>query len=456
MIGRDGLVRMWIAEGLVVEKQGRNLYEAGKGYFNELLNRSMIQPVDMDENGSARACRVHDMILDLIISISAEENFVRISEDQIAKFPECKIRRLSLHANKAIHPETVDMSHVRSLVAFEDACRWIPSLSSSVLRVLSLKNSYRENNSHMDLSNLYHLRYLELGGQLEAGLLEDIGSLKQLKILDLSNGIIQLPASIVQLKQLECLIIGDGVEFPCGIEVLKFLQDVPIVFIHTSHNTIIELSNLTKPRVLKIHASGRKSLEKPSHETLCDHQESSLYGRQEGLWPPAHIQCFINATGFTFSKVPPWWRLFSEFSSLSITVNMLRQDGIQLLGALPLLRFLKLTAHNGTEGRLIIGINHPFFSLEEFRFVGDFLVSEQGVIPKLQRLQLRVRPTRGRGGIHVGLENLTCLKHISLRVECSNLYFCISDVEDLETKARDEIATHPNHPTLDMKRCNKN
>ncbi|XP_073358286.1 disease resistance protein RGA5-like [Aegilops tauschii subsp. strangulata] len=72
-IMRDDLVRKWIAEGFVSNSHGKNLEDVGISYFNELVNRSLIQPV-IDRLG--RVCyKVHDMMLDLILSKCAEDNF---------------------------------------------------------------------------------------------------------------------------------------------------------------------------------------------------------------------------------------------------------------------------------------------------------------------------------------------------------------------------------------------
>lgn len=60
---------MWVAEGFVDEKKGKTLYEVGESYLNELFNRNMLQPSYIYEKGGALWCRVHDIILDLIISI---------------------------------------------------------------------------------------------------------------------------------------------------------------------------------------------------------------------------------------------------------------------------------------------------------------------------------------------------------------------------------------------------
>ncbi|CAN6271440.1 unnamed protein product [Urochloa humidicola] len=69
-IEKDRLIWRWVAEGFV---QGQ---QAGETYFNELINRSLIQLADIDFDGTPKACRVHDTVLDLIISLSMEECFI--------------------------------------------------------------------------------------------------------------------------------------------------------------------------------------------------------------------------------------------------------------------------------------------------------------------------------------------------------------------------------------------
>lgn len=74
-IDKDRLIRRWIAEGFI---QGEKLFELAESYFNELINRSMIRPIDIDAEGRANGCLVHDMMLDLICDLSSEDNFVTI------------------------------------------------------------------------------------------------------------------------------------------------------------------------------------------------------------------------------------------------------------------------------------------------------------------------------------------------------------------------------------------
>ena len=109
---------------------GSSLQETGEGYFNELINRSLIQPV-RDNNSpfvvfgemEVYACQVHDMVLELIIKLSAEEGFIAItslSDGEQAGASSLHqreiIRRVSLHnssnTNASINERRIAQSEV--------------------------------------------------------------------------------------------------------------------------------------------------------------------------------------------------------------------------------------------------------------------------------------------------------------------------------------------------------
>jgi len=128
-IGKNRLIWMWIAEGFICGKQGYSQFEVGESYFNELINRSMIQPKYEIHDMRILSFRVHDMVLDLINALSSEENFITKLNDLSHTSPSEKVRRLRLqNGNGGTHGATVNMQQVRSVVAFSTNSNQIPSL----------------------------------------------------------------------------------------------------------------------------------------------------------------------------------------------------------------------------------------------------------------------------------------------------------------------------------------
>lgn len=99
-IGRSRLIRRWMAEGFIADQQGKSIVDTAEYCIDELINRNMIEPLEIDCSGKPRTCRVHDMMHDLIVSLSIQENFVSILGDDGKMTPSTnKIRRLSLQGS---------------------------------------------------------------------------------------------------------------------------------------------------------------------------------------------------------------------------------------------------------------------------------------------------------------------------------------------------------------------
>ncbi|KAJ1276298.1 hypothetical protein BS78_05G204300 [Paspalum vaginatum] len=431
-VREDTLVQMWVAEGLVDEEKGENLYELGRRYFNELVNRSMIQPANVDELGSVRACRVHDMILDLLISLSAQENFVTMSQGPQLTPQACKIRRLSLQCD----------------------------------------DEQRKIQEHEDDRQAM----LALGGQLETELLGEIGKLQLLRTLDLREAYIhEVPASIVQLTKLEHLYVPMGVKLPDGIGNLRSLRELSRLNAVHSPKTLDEIGNLTELRVLSVYNlddSGLKTFVQrmPNLGNLRSltiefniNDEMSFLECMSNRWKgPACLQRF--ESHFTFiPQLPRWFCSLSELSYLTIAVERLRQDDLQLLGALPMLHFLCLRAGcagDTNERRFLIGAyQQHFHSLAKFVFWQDeiFTMFAQGAMPKLQSLELyfKLRDFEAQETAvsrDIGLENLTSLKHAIIKLDCYDARNIREVLEDVEAMIRDAISMHPCHPTLELLR----
>lgn len=214
-ISRDELVRRWVAEGFVSNCSGLDPCDVAKSYFNELVNRSLIQPAYTDNNIEALYCRVHDMMLDVIIKRCREINFLTVVQNwQAVTEVEDKVRRLFIlngALGDATMPVTSLVSQVRSLAIFEGS-PWTPPLAEfSFLRVLFLE--FPKHVVRLDLASitqLSQLRYLKLVSDKWSP--------------NASTGSVVLPGQIQCLRHLEtleipsvpvCSIPSDVVNLPC-------------------------------------------------------------------------------------------------------------------------------------------------------------------------------------------------------------------------------------------------
>ncbi|KAM3355473.1 hypothetical protein ACQJBY_025949 [Aegilops geniculata] len=256
----------WIAEGFISTKQG-SLYQEAESCFNELVNRSMILQVDVDDDGGfARYCQVHDMVLDLIIiSLSNGENFATVLSGAWNSFPS-KIRRLSLQSsgheqNGAIHIITRSKLHVRSLNVFGEIKHIPPLAGLESLRVLDIFRCYHSfEDKHMrNIGSFYQLRYLKIRSERITELPEDIGKLQNLERL-----LIWWTLQLENCHQLYssyrnwCVYIFVTYGFVFSIDMFRgMLALEEVSYIHIVDNPeefLEELGHLTKLR--KISMSG--------------------------------------------------------------------------------------------------------------------------------------------------------------------------------------------------------
>ncbi|CAO2199923.1 unnamed protein product [Urochloa humidicola] len=135
-IQKQSLINRWVAEGFIHYEEGRTKYETGEGYFNDLINRSMIQPVSV-KYGQAETCRVHDIILDYI-KCKAENFAISLDAAEHLCTTDYKVRRLSIinhmETNVALWANS-NLSQVRSVTIFGRAVK-ISLFPSAALRVL--------------------------------------------------------------------------------------------------------------------------------------------------------------------------------------------------------------------------------------------------------------------------------------------------------------------------------
>jgi disease resistance protein RPM1 len=210
---------------------GLDAEDVAISYFNELINRSMIQPMDTDTSGDVLSCRVHDIMLNVIRSKIEDDNFISmLNNPKILLGMHRNIRRASLQCSGEECRVTSAMvngslSKVRSIYAFGGfSCRSLMFLK--YVRVLHLDIGFggKDVLDLTGISSLFLLRYLKVVRNMKVELPSQIGKLQQLETLDLGDSDSKLPSDIASLPLLLHLTVGEDTVFPDGIGRLRLLR----------------------------------------------------------------------------------------------------------------------------------------------------------------------------------------------------------------------------------------
>uniref|UniRef100_A0A8R7R7L2 NB-ARC domain-containing protein n=1 Tax=Triticum urartu TaxID=4572 RepID=A0A8R7R7L2_TRIUA len=472
LIDRKRLVRHWIAEGFISDERGLSKQEVAENYFYELINKSMVQPVDIEYDGKVPACRVHDMMLEIIISKSVEDNFVTVVGGGQKSLTNRQgfIRRLSVqHIDQELASalEKEDLSHVRSLTVTSSVfMKHFPSLTKfEALRVLDFEGC--KGLEQYDMSNvdrLFQLKYLSFKDTGISKLPSSIVMLHDLEILDLRTPSMQeLPTGIILLTKLQYLLTKAYCKVPNGIGNMRSLREAPRFDItKSSLDAIEELGNLSRLNKLGLcldDGDGYKRHEKVLLSLLCKLSSCKLqslciknrsYGSLDFMdsWSPlpSSFQKLCIYGKMHLANVPKWISPgLTSLAHVNIGLDELREEDLHTLGELPSLLYLHLYLATGPKKKLTVT---GFPCLRRFGLLsldGAYITFQKGAMPKLEKLEQPFDVSVAKAyGFYLGIEHLPCLKVIE--VTLCNEGATLSESKAAAAWIRNEAGAHPNHP----------
>ncbi|KAM0858969.1 hypothetical protein ACQ4PT_047500 [Festuca glaucescens] len=477
----------WIAEGFIATQWGY-LDQEAENYFNELVNRSLIQLIDVDYNGSVQYCQVHDMVLDIIKSLSDEENFATVLSGRRYNSLPSRIRRLSVQSSgrehkEAIHTIIKSKIHVRSLNVFGEMEKIPPLVDFHSLRVLDLghANWWLGNKDIKNIGSLPQLRYLRLHSARITELPEEIGKLQHLETLDLRecNSIRTLPLTIVQLQKLARLFISRRLVLPADIfgsmQALEEVSDIGDV--DNALKFAKDLRCLRRLRKLSIfHDTTLGKATDGGHEKSClELLVSSLSELGKYKLQYLHITGDIGVHLFrdpccTFShlqdlelttvitEVPKGMASLTSIVTLDIKVRIFDEEGLYRLMGMPSLVHLqlKLSTPSRVGRKPTVGSN-GFKLLKVFHYKtqdieGTGIAFAPGAMPLLRRLHIHWTAKDVMSGhydsIDLGIEHLSSLAHLQVETDCDAA--TLGEVEAVEGSVEKAVALHPNRHTLQV------
>ncbi|KAF6992104.1 hypothetical protein CFC21_009134 [Triticum aestivum] len=450
-----------MAEGFLDRQWGR-LDEVAENCINELVNRNLIQPIDIYDDGTVKYCRVHDMVLDLIISLSDEENFATVLNGRAYNSFPNKIRRLSMQFsgkehNGAVCAITETKIYVRSLTTFPqfEQIPHIVLVDFHALRVLDLARCYWLENKHVKhIGSSRHLRYLRIGSGKITELPDEIGKLQHLETLDLRYcySLLRLPSTMAQLRKLVRLSVSNATQLPASgfrslqaLEELRFWKtDDPVRFAE------------------EVNESGKCNLR---HLRIGGEIAERLFCNPYSTYPCLQVLKIMSNIGM----VPRGMASLKNLVKLCIRVWEFDNEGLQVLMGMPSMAHLQLLVIQDIKEKLTVGSN-GFKLLKVFHFLynrpatpfvfkhtasGGLRISEKktdglrltfapGAVPALRRFCLDLNPMIVASDflVHLGVEHLSGVAQLEVKIDCYRAV--LGRVEALESSIEKAINLHPN------------
>lgn len=431
-VSRRRLVCRWIAEAY-----SRDSSIADK-YFMELVERSMILPTQLSVcSKGINSCRLHDLIRDINIEKSMEENLVFRLEEGCSTNTHGAVRHLAITSNwegdEIELRSIVELSRIRSLTVFGKWRRFYISAEMRFLRVLDLENTKGLYNRDLEhIGKLLHLRYLSLRGCHHILYLPDsVGNLRQLETLDIKwTAIAMLPKTIIKLSKLRyvhaCEVLIRGVKMLRWTGRLKDLHTLRYVNLAWGNAVVNEIKGLTGLRKLGVVGINKKNgpwfcsaISSLSRlESLSVHSVGDSVGCLDGISPaPENLQSL--KLSISLEKLPEWINGLQNLEKLMLQNTSLSSNSaaLQALGKLPNLSILSfseiklkvdvLQFQSGLFRRLtVLDLRCVSMEIKLVEF-------EEESMPNLEMLNLRVEETEVAFS---GLEYLQHIKEVRLSV----------------------------------------
>ena len=437
------LIRLWIAEGFIKEKQGLTLEDVAQDYLNQLIYRSMVQVATIDFSGRTRSYRVHDMMREVILSRSEELSFCLVSLQNYSSFDRIA-RRLSIqnNVNTPLETSTTQTRSILILGVDEVSISFLTTCFAN-LKLLKIMDFEGASIDYIpkEVGNLFHLKYLSLRDTKVQMLPKSIGKLHNLETLDLKRSLVyELPVEIITLHKLRylvayienhdiefCINFRQSIKVPNGIGHLESLQKLHKVEANNAA-LIAELGRLRQLRKLEISKLKRENgmalclvLEKLSllrSLRICSTSEEEVLELQSMSSPLPLLQslCLLGR----LEKLPKWIPKLKSIVRIDLIWSRLMDDPLKVLQALPNLMNLRL--YEGCGGEQLHFEGGGFQKLKSL-WLGNLrtlskLIIEESAMPLLEHLVIGASPLLKEvpSGIY-HLKNLKTLEAFELSKE---------------------------------------
>ncbi|KAL7261594.1 hypothetical protein ACSBR1_000100 [Camellia fascicularis] len=417
------LVRLWLAEGFVKRSPTMASEDVAGEYFEDLVNRNLIQISKFRSDGSPRRCRLPSALHDYLLGKTQEINLFHVHRSNFDYNKEAEgqfvLRRIVEYQDiKNCSLNFSQLQYLRSYISFNIQKKDIParevanfvkkiigSRGFGLLRVLDLEGVCKPSLPDK-LGVLFNLRYLGLRWTFLDNLPKSVGDLPNLETLDLKHtNINSLPNSIWKLKHLRHLnlneirldmpkkplrllpglltlwglFVDDKSSIKNGLSKLHDLRELGITFnliLESSLDLADWISELTSLQSLRLRSKDERG--RPSKLHL-----KSL----SALDKLSHL----NLLG-SLQKLPDIHDFPSGLKVLTLSISRLTEDPMPTLGQLQSLTVLRLLANSYLGTKIVCPVG-GFCKLKGLKlWMLNDLVEwdvEEGAMPNLKELNIR-------------------------------------------------------------------
>ncbi|KAH7514468.1 hypothetical protein FEM48_Zijuj11G0092800 [Ziziphus jujuba var. spinosa] len=425
----------------LLESEWRRVYNS----FNwELSNNPIFDP---------KACKMHDILRELALSISEVEKFCNVFMRQQETNEEKRARRISLQADNGQLSSFEGLAKVRTFFAFfpnmitSYSLHALPS-GFKMLKILELKGVPIQVLPY-EIAHCFSLNYLNLKKTRVKELPKSITKLHHLQTLDVRESEIKvLPHGIAKLENLRHLMTSRYIERP-SFEFLSFygikapssifeLKNLQVLFgVGVGDEFMVKrlgnMTQLTRLGITKVRGEYEKDLcvaiEKMKLLQLLPVMVADIDEvlRMEELSSAPPLLDKLILVG-KLEKIPFWFNSLQSLTSLKLRWSRLAEDFLHCIQELP--NFADLRLYNAYKGNSLcfLGGFQKLVRLRLFLFPElNEIIIEKGVMPHLQLLEI------GRcyelKTLPYGIEHLSNLSKLNLLSVSNELIERISGVD---------------------------
>ncbi|XP_052137281.1 disease resistance protein PIK6-NP-like [Oryza glaberrima] len=465
-IRRTSLVRRWVVEGLITDRQESSALEQADRCFDALVGRLLLCPSDIDASGKVKTCTVRDLVHDVIIDLVARGSGTTLVGTILA--PKELVRHLSIRFSMKLHMSPSE--------PIDNVLTFLKSLPSSsllgLLKVLDLDGCRGLKRHHLkNICGIYLLKYLSLRDTDVTRLPREIENLIHLETLDIRQTKINtFPRKSLVLPMLKHLFSGytvcpsediirqqesfSAIHIPHRIGRMRNMEILSHVEVSHGGMELIDVGQLLKLRKLGvvIHDTDKDGFDRLLHVISRLHKclrslsiRIRLYSPDDGsrgfdmsmmdATLPRLLES-LRISGIR-SGLPQWIEHLHQLTKVTLRDTSLTESDIHVLGKLVGLRYLRLRHRSYIPGNLTIS-GREFKNLQLLLIENSDIVSirfDERAAPRLERLVWRFTIMDSL----VGIDHLLSFRELQLHGDC--------DTEKIGVILHD-IKAHSNDPSL--------